>query len=179
MKGRDNTRRSRTTQGAGPDPKTGHHSTYHPPAIQQGSPTKQRGTPTPNEGDTDTRREGHHQHRRPSITMPPHLVMPPHHPQCPHPAPMPGRVQTREPHHTNSTETHTPPHTTHSAENNTSHDSSTDEYCTGMRWGTGHDTGPGKTTAAHTTAIPLDTRTRDGHHPLTSHCSRSHTNQRS
>nr|DAQ47050.1 MAG TPA: hypothetical protein [Caudoviricetes sp.] len=31
--GLDNTRRSRTMQGAGPNPKTGHHSTHHS-AIQ-------------------------------------------------------------------------------------------------------------------------------------------------
>ena len=95
-----------------PDPiRTGGITTTHHSAIQQSHRANGRGTPIVNEGDTTHRREGQHHSTRPSITMPPHHAMPPHHPQCPHPAPMPGRVQTREPHHTKEhrdTRHHTP-----------------------------------------------------------------------
>nr|DAQ96750.1 MAG TPA: hypothetical protein [Caudoviricetes sp.] len=82
----------------------GHHSTHHTPPFNKGHRANGRGAPILNEGDSNTRREGHHHSTRPSITMPPHLVMPPHHPQCPHPPPRQGGSRQRIPHHTKPTD---------------------------------------------------------------------------
>lgn len=60
-------------------------------------------------GDTNTRQEGHQHSTRPSFIMPPHLVMPPRHPRWPHPPRCEGEGGQRIPHHTNSTDTRTPP----------------------------------------------------------------------
>lgn len=69
-----------------------------------------------------------------SITLPPfphHATPPsttaPHHPRR-------GGNGQRIPHHTNTTDTHSPPtpHPTHLAMNSTRHDSSTRQHCSGM-----------------------------------------------
>lgn len=51
----------------------------------------------------------------------PPSTMPPHHPQRPHPPPRRGGSRQRIPHHTNSTDTHSPP-THHTPSNGTVHD---------------------------------------------------------
>ena len=150
-----------------PTPKTGDTTTHTTPAIQHSHHTNERGTPT--------YRRGGQQHYRPSFTMPPHPAIPPHHPQYPHPLPLQGGSYRRIPHHTNTTDTHTAPHTPHPARHSTQHDSSTDEYHTGASETRTTRTGPGGTTA-HATAIQQQHTAEDGHHPL-SHCSRSHNQQ--
>lgn len=99
----------------------------HPPhpAIQRDHHANGRGTPR-------TRRGGQ-PHSRPSLTMPPTTATAPHHPQWPHPPPRRGGSRQRIPHHTNSTDTHSPP-THHTPSNGTVRDMncSSRQHCSGM-----------------------------------------------
>lgn len=157
----------------GPNPKTGHH-THHHSRHSTRPPCKQK-------GDTNNRREGHHRSTRPSISMPPHHTMPPHHPRWPHPPPRRGGSTQRIPHHTKKYgQRHT--HTHHSTRQLTVawHDSSTDEYCTGMgeTWAGQHTLS--RPAAAHTTAIPYTTHKRMDTIHSSSHTVHVHsTNERS
>ena len=115
-----------------PDPPQTRGITARPPRHSTQPPSEQQ-------GETPTRRRGHQRqtggspsHSRPSITQPPHPATPPHHPQCPHPPPRRGGGAQRIPHHTKTTDRHTPPHTTHPAENSTRHNRSTHQHCSGM-----------------------------------------------
>ena len=167
-------RGNRTMQGAGPNTKTGHHSTHHsrhstrPPRKHEGDTNTQTGKPVTTEGvaiDTPT----------PSIAMPPTTTLPALPRWPPHHHHEGGADKGYPTTRTTHTDTHHP-HTTHPATNSTRHDSSTDEYCGGMSRARAAPLHWGRTAAAHTTAIPHTEE--DGHHPLiTSHCSRSH-NQR-
>nr|DAE88950.1 MAG TPA: hypothetical protein [Caudoviricetes sp.] len=69
------------------------------PAIQHGYNTNRRGTPT--------HRRGRQQHYRPSTQCHPTI-----HNATPPSTAVRGGEHTRIPHHTNSTHTHSPPHTT-------------------------------------------------------------------
>ena len=58
-------------------------------------------------------------------------TMPPHHPQRPHPPPRRGGSTQRIPHHTNSTDRHTPTHTTHPARNSSM---TRPQYSPALQW---------------------------------------------
>ena len=158
----DNTKRSRTTQGTGPNPNTGHHNT--PPAIQRGTPSKQqRGTPTP-KGDTNTRREG-----QCNSTALPHPCHPPpqQHPtihNAPTHHPRRGRVDKGYPTTQRPRRDSHPQCAAHPASNSARHDSSTRQHCSGMSRARATPLHWGGTAAAHTTAIPHTKK--GGHHPL-------------
>lgn len=136
------------------------HNTTHP-AIQQGHRVNDKGDANTKTGDADIRRGVSNTAALHSPCHPPSTTAP-HHPRWPHPPPRRGGSIQRIPHHTNSTDTH--PHTTHMASNSARHDSSTDEYCNWMSRARAAPPHWGRTTAAHTTAIPRTEE--DGHHPL-------------
>lgn len=92
-------KRGKTCEGEDPIQAQGQHTPPHP-AIQRDHHTR-RGTPHTRRGDQ--------QHSRPSLTMPPTTTTAPHHPRWPHPPPRRGGSRQRIPHHTNSTDTHSPP----------------------------------------------------------------------
>ena len=151
--------------------------THTHPAIQHDHPTKKKGDTDTNEGDANIRQEGQHHSTRPSLTTPPHHAMPPHHPRCPHPPPRRGGSRQRTPHHTNTTDRHTP-HTTH-----TRQETVRDMIAVHTRHALGsrrHEPQHDRGAAAHATAIPHHSTPRRMDttlHCLASHCSRSH-NQR-
>ena len=144
-------------QGARPNPNTGQHSTHHP-RHSTGPQGKQQGGRQHAEG-------GHHHTTRPSFIMPPtiHYAAPPSTMAPPTTTVRGEHAEDTPPHehHRHTPTTHTPQHL---VRNSARHDSSTDEYCTGMSGARTHATAPDRTTAAHTTAPPHPEK--DGHHPL-------------
>lgn len=121
---------SGTMQGAGPNPKTGHHSTHHSRHSIRPQGKRQGGTPTHGRG---------HRHStgRPA-TQPPFTHDATHHPLCHPPSAMAppstttrGRADRGYP-TTRTAQTHAHhPHTTHLARNSARHDSSTRQHCNG------------------------------------------------
>ena len=107
--GVDNTRGSRTTQSARPNPKTGHHSTYHP-RHSIGPQGKRQGGRQHTDGDVDIRRGVSNAAALHSPCHPP-SAMPPHHPRWPHPPPRQGGGADRGYPTTQTPQTHT--HTPH------------------------------------------------------------------
>lgn len=83
-----------------------HGDNTHPPhpAIQQGHRANDKGDANTQKGDTNTQDgEGQHRSTRPSFTMPPTIHDGPTHHHCE------GEGGQRIPHHTNNTDTHSPP----------------------------------------------------------------------
>lgn len=130
--GLDNTREDWTIRGARPNPKTGHHNTYHS-RHSTGPQGKRQGGANMQTGDANIQR-GCQQR-----DTPPFLTMPPHHPLC-HPT-----IRDSPTHHhdeggahrgyptTQTAQTHTHHlHTTHLARNSARHDSSTRQHRNGM-----------------------------------------------
>lgn len=124
----NNTRGSRTTQDAGPNPNMG-ITAHTTPAIQQDHHANRRGTPT--------HRRGHrHSTGRPA-TLPPfnrHATHPPHTRPTIHDSPTlhhdEGGGADRGYPTTRTAQTHTHhPHTTHPAGNSARRDSSTRQHC--------------------------------------------------
>ena len=149
----------------------GHRST-HPRPFNEATGRTIRGTPTHERGGL-TLQTGT------PTTQPPFNVMPPRHHATPHPPPRRGGGDRRIPHHTKTTDRHSPTHhsTWQQDSNTTRPHYSWHALDKAWHWPR-HTTGPGRTTA-HSTAIQHTTHHEDGHHPLTlSHCSRSY-NQRS
>ena len=104
---RDNARGARAMQGAGPNPNTGQHST-HPPPFNTATGQTERGR-------QHTDRGRPHSTGSPA-TRPPfthhathHHSMPPPFCDGPPPPPRRGGSAQRIPHHTNTTDTHSPP----------------------------------------------------------------------
>lgn len=107
------------------------HSTRPPSERRGGASIHERGHQHV-DGDTDIRRGVSNSAALHSRCHPP-SAMPPHHPRWPHPPPRRGGSRQRIPHHTNSTDRHSPTHTTHLARNSVQHDCSTLTGCTGSR----------------------------------------------
>lgn len=127
--GLDNTRGSRTMQGAQPNPKTGHHTTTTP-RHSIGTQGKRQGGRQCTDGGRQ-HSTGSQSRCRPSLTMPPTIRYAPHHPRRPHPPPRQGGSAQRIPHHTNSTDTHTT-HTPRTRQwNSTRH---TLQYSPALQW---------------------------------------------
>ena len=148
------------------------HSPCHPPTQQTGIPTQQTGIP---------------------ITLPPfHRNTTHHHNTHPTPPYMPptttmkgedsrrrGGGQTVDtPPHKHHTRTHATPHHTPRQHDSTQHDAVLTRHTPDKPGHRPHTPLDQDRTAAHTTAIQQDTRTRmDTIHCLTSHSSRSHNQQ--
>lgn len=133
----------------------GQHTTHHP-RHSIGPQGERQGGHHTQDGEVSNTATLHSPCHPPS-------AMPPHHPRRPHPPPRRGGNRQRIPHHTNTTDTHSPP--THRSTwqwNNARHDSSTRQHCNGMSRARAHATALGRT-AAHPTAIPHTEE--DGHHP--------------
>lgn len=103
---RGNARGARTMQDAGPKTKTGHHST--PPPFNKTTKQTREGTPTRTGGDANiqwgaSNTTALHSPYHPPSAMPPPFRNGPTHHHCE------GGDAQRIPHHTNSTNTHSPP----------------------------------------------------------------------
>lgn len=149
----------------------GHHSTHRTPPFNR----------------TTTQTEGGLQHAdgRDWHCGPPFIRHATHHTQHPPFRDSPTLHHDEGVAHRGYPTTRTPRrHTHHTAlhtrqRNTTRHDRSTRTVRTGVD-GIGRTHWTRETSTAHTTAIQQQhTPRKDGHHPLTSHCSRSHTNERS
>lgn len=141
-----------------PDPYEDWASQHTPPRHSIGPQGKRQGGRQHTDGEASNTAALHSPCHPPSATPPALLVM------APPTTTTRGREDRGYP-TTRTPRTHTHhPHTTHPAENSTRHDSSTRQHCSGMSGGTSHTTALGRTTAAHTTAIPHTEE--DGHHPL-------------
>lgn len=88
--------------------KTRGNATAHHSRHSTRPPHKHKGDANTQTGDTDIRRGVSNTAALHSPCHPP-SAMPPHHPQWPHPPPRRGGSRQRIPHHTNSTDTHSPP----------------------------------------------------------------------
>ena len=108
----------------GPNPNTGQHTPPHAPPFN--------GTTTQTEGVHHTQDgEANNTATLPSPCHPPSAI-PSHHPRWPHPPPRRGGSGRRIPHHTNSTDTHSPPTPQDLARSSARHDSSTRQHRNGM-----------------------------------------------
>lgn len=153
-------RNGNNAREGGPDPRTGHRSTHHPPPFNR-TTRQTKGTPILTGGDTTRRREGLASQPRPSFVMPPTIHNAPthHHDEG---------VAHRGYPTTRTVQRHTPP--THHTPGNGRR--MTRPQCRRVlhrdRQSMGYTTGQCRPAAAHTTAIPQqhtdERRTPSTHH---------------